>query len=194
MTLLTAKIFIISVFLFDVITMRTFIAVDLPPEVKDELKRIQSELKAGVFKFTNDFHITLQFLGEKTEEELEKISSALSQVRFKKFSLTLDEVGVFPSRKFVRVIWVGTSGQHIYELQKLVNDALSGMNIDQESPFLSHITIARVKQADKEQLLGVVDNIIVKKIKFDVPNFKLKKSTLTNEGPIYEDIKIFDLF
>ena len=173
--------------------MRCFVAVDLPSEVKDELRRIQSQLKNGTFKLVNDFHITLNFLGEKNQEEVERIIEKLSQVRFKGFSLTLNEVGVFPSRKFVRVIWVGTSGQAVYELQNLIKDSLFELGIIQDKPFLSHITIARVKYADKVELLRILDNTVVKPISFNVSEFKLKESTLTPQGPVYKDIKSFSL-
>ena len=173
--------------------MRTFIAVDMPEEVKEELINVQKKLRFGVFKLVKDFHITLHFLGEKTEEEIEDIKDVLSRIRFKSFDLELSDVGVFPSRKYITVIWVGTKGQGIYELQKLIDSQLSELNIEMNHNFLSHITIARVKSTERNELLKLLDNMSVKPIRFKVESFKLKKSTLTPEGPIYEDLGVYEL-
>ncbi len=174
--------------------MRTFIAVDVSKEVKDELLRIQEKLKFGIFKKTNDFHITLKFLGEKTEDEVDKIIKKLSEIKFHSFTLKLSSIGVFPSRKFVRVVWVGTTGDAINQLQRLVDDKLSEIGIKQETQFLSHITIARVKKiGDLREFLALLDGIVVKPITFEVNTFSLKKSTLTPQGPIYEDLQVYDL-
>lgn len=51
--------------------MRLFIAIDLPRSFKAEVSRIQKELKqlscGGRFVPTNNFHITLHFIGESRD-------------------------------------------------------------------------------------------------------------------------------
>ena len=59
--------------------------------------------------------------------------------------------------------------------------------------FSGHLTIARVKAnpeklADNLQKLGGIE--IGKQL---VNEFKLKNSTLTREGPVYEDVRVFEL-
>jgi 2'-5' RNA ligase len=59
---------------------------------------------------------------------------------------------------------------------------------------MSNITLARMKKIpNKDELLGYIKNLKHREIKFEVKEFILKKSTLTPEGPIYEDIMTFNL-
>ncbi|MGC8928996.1 MAG: RNA 2',3'-cyclic phosphodiesterase [Candidatus Woesearchaeota archaeon] len=174
--------------------MRTFIAVDAEKEVIEELKRIQSMLNNGIFKKTQDYHITLKFLGEKNDSEIKKIIKKLSEIKFKNFELTLDKIGFFPNESFIRVIWVGTKEQEIYELQKAIDYKLLELNIPAEKEFKSHITIARVKEiSDKKAFLENIGKHKIKNLSFSVNEFKLKKSVLTPKGPIYSDLAVFKL-
>jgi 2'-5' RNA ligase len=174
--------------------MRTFIAIDTSKEVVEELKSIQKKLCDGVFKKTQEYHITLKFLGEKNDSEIKDIIQKLSEIRFKSFELTLDKIGFFPNPNFIRVVWVGTKEQEIYELQKKIDSKLLELKIPAEEEFKSHITIARVKQiTDKKKFSEELKSIKPRGISFKVNEFKLKKSVLTPEGPIYSDLQVFRL-
>ncbi|MEM2121180.1 MAG: RNA 2',3'-cyclic phosphodiesterase [Candidatus Woesearchaeota archaeon] len=174
--------------------MRTFIAIETNQEVQEELKRIQNKISYGVFKKTNDFHITLKFLGEKNDFEIERIKEKLSEIKFKSFQITIEKIGFFPNENFIRVVWVGTKEREVFELQKLIDQKLLELKIPAEKEFQSHITIARVKQInDKKKFLESIKSINIKNISFKVTEFKLKKSVLTPKGPIYSDLGVFKL-
>jgi len=54
--------------------------------------------------------------------------------------------------------------------------------------------MARVKNVkDKDIFLRELRDIRFEPIQFEINNFKLKKSTLTKQGPVYEDLEIYDL-
>ncbi len=175
--------------------MRCFVAVDLPEEVKDELRRLQqkirecSDLRAS---FTKDFHITLKFLGELTPPKAEEVKKKLSICRFKKSAAKLDSTGVFPNESRIRVVWAGIEPEdEILKLQKEVDEALQA-NFAKEKDFKAHITLARVKYiGDKKAFLQLLKNTAVEKIRFEVNGFKLKRSILTAEGPVYEDLEAY---
>ncbi len=173
--------------------MRCFVAVDIPKDKTGPLVEAQKKLKYGEFRFAHDFHITLQFLGDLDENQVETVKEKLSGIRFKKFFLTFAGLGVFPSRKFVRVIWAGTHGEAIYELKHLVNDALQDFPNQTKGTFVSHITIARVKSAHADKLENLINNIKLPDTAFEVSNFKLKRSMLTPRGPKYTDIEVYPL-
>ncbi len=174
--------------------MRCFVAVDIPKDKTKLLIEAQDKLKFGNFTTVKDFHITLRFLGDLTKEQVATVRSRLKEVRFKKFFLTFADLGVFPSQKFIKVIWVGTHGEGIYELKKLVNDVLSDFHNKDANSFISHITLARVKYADNEKLLRLINNIVLPETEFEIKDFKLKQSILTKDGPIYKDIETYPLF
>ncbi len=176
--------------------MRCFVAIDLPEEVKNELRRLQqqiikscgSDLRAS---FTKDFHITLKFLGELTPPKADEVKKKLSSCRFKKISAALDGIGVFPSESRIRVVWAGVQPEkEILKLQKEVDEALQA-DFKKEKDFKAHITLARVKYVkDKEKFLKMLKGIEVKKIRFEAGEFKLKRSILGgSKGPVYEDLQ-----
>jgi len=168
---------------------RCFICVDLPLETRKYLEEIQKQLKKknlfyGKFTEFENFHLTLKFLGEISEEKIKEVQERLAKVNFKVFDSHLGEFGVF-SEKFVSLIWIKLGGKGIFELQKTIDDTLEGL-FKQEKRFMSHITIARVKKViDKKSLLDYLYGWKTKKEKFNVDKFYLKSSILESDGPVY---------
>jgi len=179
--------------------MRCFIAIDLPDEVKEELSKVQKEInKNAKFKFVEpqNLHLTLKFLGEISDYNLNQIKEALKQIKFRKIKARLNDIGVFPSPNYVRVVWIGLEpSEKIKELHKKIDEALSDINIEKKDKrFESHVTLARVKFIlDKKAFAEKLQKVRVKQLDFNIDSFKLKKSTLTKTGPIYEDILVFKL-
>jgi 2'-5' RNA ligase len=164
---------------------RCFISIDLPRLIQKELKKIQDLLPGFTGKKTEpeNLHLTLKFLGEIDEEKIIEIKRRLKDVKFKAFECNINEIGVF-SEKYVRIVWVHLS--NCLKLQKAVDDKLEGL-FEKEHRFMSHVTIARVKSIkNKNYFLGELKKVKIPLLKFKVNSFKLKKSTLTPEGPIYE--------
>src|SRR3989338_713711 len=93
--------------------MRTFIAIELPSEIKNYLAALEDQLKTtrADVKWVkpDNIHLTLKFLGEINDEPLEKIKEILNSVTADKssFSLRLASLGAFPKTNYPRVIWVG---------------------------------------------------------------------------------------
>lgn len=178
--------------------MRCFIALDLPEDAKEELRRLQQQIKNSggsdvKASFTKDFHITLKFLGEITPQKAEAVKKSLGSCRLKKISATLDGIGVFPGESHIRVVWAGVEPEdEILKLQKQVDEALQA-DFKKEKDFRAHITLARIKYVkDKEKFLKMLKGVEVKKIKFEINEFKLKRSILGgSEGPVYEDLEVY---
>jgi RNA 2',3'-cyclic 3'-phosphodiesterase len=176
--------------------MRLFIAVSIPQHVKEYIAKIQENIDntSNKIRFvgTDQIHLTLKFLGELQPNVGEEIKGSLKRVVFKPFSVILSSFGVFPSESSISVIWIGLKPEEpILELQKNIDENLKKL-FKKEKNFKSHITIARVKFVDnKEKFIDKLKNIKIKNKKIDVKNFKLMKSTLTPQGPIYEDIETF---
>ena len=172
---------------------RCFIALDLPREAINEIKAIQEKIrKQNLFigKFTEDenLHLTLKFLGEIDVEKVEEVKKKLREIKINGFEVSLGGIGAFSTR-FIKIIWIKLEGKEIWALQKKIDEKLKDLFLP-EARFMSHITIARVKNVpDKNLLLEYIKNITPKKLNFMVQEFFLKKSTLQSEGPVYEDIE-----
>ncbi|MFH1358754.1 MAG: RNA 2',3'-cyclic phosphodiesterase [archaeon] len=181
---------------------RCFIALDLPRNAINEIKRIQKLIKEKVIftgKLTEveNLHLTLKFLGEIDEGKIKEIKDKLSKIKINQeevrdFFAELGKIGMF-SKKMPKIVWIKLNGKIVFELQEKIDDVLRGL-FEPEHRFMSHITIARVRYVeDKKGFNEYLESIKPKKIRFKVEDFILKKSELFSEGPVYEDIMKYKL-
>lgn len=177
--------------------MRCFLAVEIPEEVREELARIQKQLPEAKFKLVEpeNLHLTLKFLGELSDFQVNQVKEALNKVTFKKFKASLGMLGVFPSSSFVRVIWVSMEpSAKVKELHEQVDSVLEKEKFRRDREFESHITLARVKFIkNKEEFSKKLKEIRIKPLEFSTESFVLRKSELTSQGPIYKTIKEYIL-
>ncbi len=167
--------------------MRCFIAIDIPEGIKKEIIKIQNQLPAfsGKKIEPENLHLTLKFLGEINEKTLSEIRERLNQVKLSPFEAEIDSIGMFP----YRIIWL--SLKNCEKLQREIDDKLTGL-FEKEERFMSHLTIARIKEIkNKEEFSEELKRIKIQKMKFNVNEFNLKKSILTKQ--IYENIEVYNL-
>ncbi|MBN2112181.1 RNA 2',3'-cyclic phosphodiesterase [Candidatus Woesearchaeota archaeon] len=173
--------------------MRLFIALELE-ELADYFKELQQKVPKAKATYPKQFHLTLKFLGDVQDNKLAEIKEKLKQVKFEPFQLKLGKTGVFPSEKFIRVVWVGLEdGEKIKKLQEQIEKALEGI-FEKDSRFHPHITLARIKfieEDKKEEFIKSVKAIEIEPKETKIKNFKLIKSILTGEGPVYEDLEVY---
>lgn len=175
--------------------MRAFISIELPKEAKDELWKLTEELKelASVkWVAKKNYHVCLKFLGEVSEEQIEKIKAQLKKIRFEHFEVSLGKTGVFPNESRINVVWVDLEpANKIINLQSEIEDSLSGL-FERDTRFAVHVTLGRVRAIkDKEKFIRKLKSLKINKIKFKIENFYLVKSELTKEGPIYRVLERF---
>ena len=172
--------------------MRCFISINIPKQVAREIKKIQDKLPEFSGKKTEleNFHLTLKFLSQIDEDKVEEVKKKLNEIKFEKFESEIDLIGVF-SEKFIRIIWLHLA--NCDNLQKIVDEKLKDL-FEPERRFMSHLTIARVKNIkDKKKFLEELKKVKIPKIKFNVNSFYLMKSELTSDGPRYEVIEEYFL-
>ena len=107
--------------------MRLFIAIGLDSYC-GFFRGIQDKIDSNSLKltFTKNYHLTLKFLGEIDEKEIEKIKERLARVKFEAFELCVDRMGFFPNEKYIKVIWAGIeNNQRVMDLQQSIDECLS---------------------------------------------------------------------
>jgi 2'-5' RNA ligase len=182
---------------------RSFIAIELPEELKQALTRLQEELKSSGslpvrWVEPKNIHLTLKFLGDIDVAITGKITVALEEtVRGSPpFSIEVSGLGVFPNMNRIQIIWVGLFGEleKLGQLQKRIEEALKPLGFPAEGrPFTPHLTLARVRdyaRPDERQKLGEIISAasFEGKYKINVNTVHLIKSQLTREGPIYSKL------
>ncbi len=175
--------------------MRCFVAIDLPIEAREEIRKLQQNLPEAGMKLVEpqNLHLTIEFLGELTDFQVNKCREALKKIEFRKFNAKLGNAGVFPSESYIRVVWISLEPQEaIKRLHEIIHNSLKDV-IHLDNRFESHVTLARVKSiGNKQEFIKKLKNQKFRQVEFLIDCFTLKKSTLTREGPIYEDIVKFD--
>ena len=173
--------------------MRSFVAVEISEEnLISSIEEFQSKIKLQAKPVNSkNFHFTLQFLGEISEERAEKIIHALEQIKFDSFTVNLKGIGGFPRLTSPRIIWIGTDdfgGEQLVLLSRIIENALKPLGLISDKSFKPHLTIFRIKKKIGD-LTKELEGF--KEIDFGmqrVDSVKLKKSRLTPKGSIYSDI------
>jgi len=182
---------------------RAFIAVDIEGEMSEKLARLAESLKAtGADVKTvekENFHITIRFLGNISAEAIEVIERIMRDavVDVKPHKIRLKGVGTFPQGRRPRVVWVGVENDE--ELRKIferIERELKKLGFKPETKgFTAHVTLARVRSGRGSEALikWIEDMKDVDLGEIEVRSIRLKKSTLTPKGPIYETLREVEL-
>lgn len=184
-------------------TIRAFIAIELPSELRQQLSRLQAKLKSDnqpriKWVKSDGIHLTLKFLGNIPISDIDRITQAMADVamRITPFYLETETLGAFPNLKRVQVVWVGLGGEvdKLKQLQQLIEDKLAQLGFAAEQrQFKAHLTLARlgkeVQPAERLRLGELITGTSLEtgdRIKVDSIN--LIRSQLTRKGAIYSRI------
>lgn len=178
--------------------LRCFIAIDIPDRVKssiggaiDAMKKCGGDIK---WVTASNIHITLKFLGNTPETALPEIQDSLRSAvsSYMPFYITIYGTGVFPSRKYPRVIWAGIkNSQTMKSLKKDIENAMTAHGFQREErDFTPHLTLGRVRS--QKGLIATFLELDTFKAKdfgeAEVDMVKLMKSELKPQGPEYSCI------
>lgn len=141
--------------------MRLFIGVDLSDELKQALLEFQFELRQlgvkGSWKSQENFHITLEFLGEIEPNTIHTLTETLSKVvrNHNPFTLNIGGLGAFPTFKRPHTLWTAVGGS-LYELNRLRDElhlelAKKGFLLE-DRQFKPHLTLASRPELDNLDL------------------------------------------
>ena len=124
---------------------RSFIAIELPEEIKTSLEQVQQILKSGdpgCAKWVDPagMHLTLKFLGNVGEDTVDYILKSMEEAckGISSFNLELKNLGAFPNLRRVQVVWVGMMGNldKLSSLQKNLETSLSPLGFTPGKPPL----------------------------------------------------------
>ncbi len=181
------------------VEIRSFIAVEVEDsDVVRQIEKIQQELLSSGAKLKlvepQNLHFTLHFLGNIDEKQIPNLAEIIQGVEGNGFDVELVGLGCFrPQRP--RVIWIGctTGADQLIQHQKFLGRELRAQGFPSEKrKYSPHLTVVRVRSGlNRDQLMELVQHHASKVFgKFPVKTIKLKKSTLTPQGPIYEDLSV----
>ena len=181
---------------------RAFLAIDLDDDLKPKINKIIKEFKKidTRIKYVEllNLHLTLKFFGDIDTEGLKILEKTIADVLddFKPFDIKIKGCGAFPNTNRIKVIWVGIDDDRLLkDLHDRLDEEFTRLGFDKDKKFSTHLTIGRMKSGkNKNQVKETIEEFSDFEIgEMKVTQISFKKSTLTPQGPIYEDLKIFEL-
>lgn len=141
------------------VSWRIFIAVPIPKEIQKKIQVwCQKNREVLLFQrwtYSEDYHITVQFLGDTSAGCLNDLQQELkkSVSQLKSFQLEAHGIGIFGQTAEPRVLWAGVRGD-IAALKNLHDNVIMATSpfgfIAEERPYHPHITLARKYKKDQK--------------------------------------------
>lgn len=187
---------------------RAFIALPIPEAVKDQVERVQVELRrvlpAKPVRWTkrDQFHLTLRFLGNVPADRLTELTDALRKVTagFPVLKLRAERIGCFPHPRFPRVVWVWVHDdeEQLPVLQRGIEsevEKFAESKADKE--FTGHVTLARIngiKRPEAEALAKQMHAMTERCFgEWTANEVKLMRSELFQSGALHTVLAAFPL-
>ena len=169
--------------------MRLFVALDLPPPVRQRLSFLAGGLPGARWVSPDNYHITLRFIGECVPHVCEEVDHALAALRAPGFALTLSGVGVFDRNGRPAAVWAGVDRTRPLEhLQTKIETALQRIGLEPERKrFVPHLTLGRLGDVPRHKLAEWVQHHnLLRTEPVPVGHFTLFSSRLGKEQAVYE--------
>ena len=176
--------------------MRAFLGISVSEELKPRILYIQDRFELFDIKFVEkeNLHFNLKFFREISDEQLENLKRALEEIcrQFQPFEINISSVGAFPTKSYVRVIWLGVKDgyQTLAALAEMIENVTESLGFETEEKFVPHLTLGRVRSGrNKNEMLTLLKELENAEIgKMVVSELKLFQSKLSPNGPVYEEV------
>jgi RNA 2',3'-cyclic 3'-phosphodiesterase len=177
--------------------LRLFVAVDVPRRAKDDVAAatlpFRDRIPSARWTRSDGWHVTLKFLGTTWPRLVDRVRQAVAESarEAQPFETALTEVGVFPSQRRARVVWVGLSDPEgrFADLARSLDEALAEDFDAEKRPLTPHLTLARLQPPrDLAEFTPDLVGTPVESPPFIVDRLVLYRSHLSPKGATYEPL------
>lgn len=171
------------------LSMRCFISLPVSNEAMAEALEIQAKITKEnpnlVIRWSeaNNFHLTMKFLGEITEDDAVLVKKILSQVSARQFAVpcVFKELSAFPDSNHANTVIVKIETERVRDLLADIEASLvsNGFVFENEKPWQAHLTLGRLKEP---LVLSGLQKIVVKPITWMADKIEFFKSDLSPRG------------
>ncbi|MBF4469652.1 MAG: RNA 2',3'-cyclic phosphodiesterase [Methanobrevibacter arboriphilus] len=186
---------------------RCFLAIDIDSDLIQNIVKVQEEFKNtnNNVKYVEEenLHFTLKFFGDIDKDKIFEVKNCilkvLNEINFKdNFSneISIKGLGTFPNKNYMKVLWVGCeNSEFITKLHDALDLEFKKIGFKLDKQFKTHITIGRIRNLkDKNEFKSKIEKLENFEIgNMNIEKISLKISELTSKGPIYSNIKVFEL-
>jgi len=182
---------------------RLFVGIKIEPtpvilELQSGLKKTLESSKINWVSPEN-FHLTLNFLGEVEEYYVNSLITILENIasRFGIFTITYDRLGFFGTQIQPNVIWFAFKKHTLLDqLKSSIDEELTELGFKPDrKKFYPHLTLGRVKKyVNTSSFINYINSKNSQlKGEFCVKEFQLIRSILRSNGPEYAVLNAFKL-
>lgn len=155
--------------------MRLFLGIEIPENIKQEIYNFLLPLHKTEKQWekAHDYHQTLLFIGEATQEQLVDIKKKMSLINFPPFELKTSEFK-FLNRRLLYLDLIPSNELEILynQIQELFPEWIRPL----DKKFLVHITVKRWQRYEYEELAIGLRERVLPPMKFSVNSVALFKS------------------
>lgn len=132
---------------------RLFTALEIPRDASLSLSLLRGGLPGARWIDTENYHITLRFIGDVEGHVADEVANALDRVRRPSFNLTLSGVGAFGSKKPHSVYAAVVPSPELLALQAEIERICQRLGLPADPrKFVPHVTLARLRNTSPVDL------------------------------------------
>ena len=141
---------------------RLFVGIELPDELRQRIALIQTGVERAQWVPTENIHLTLRFIGNILGDGEADALDALETIHAPPFSLTLNGVGHFESRKRLRALWLSVErSDALIDLRNRIESALVRAGLEPErvaraEPDRLHVRVRHQQLPQRDRLRNYV--------------------------------------
>lgn len=179
-------------------SIRSFIAISIPQEMTNALGDTAAKMayqdKSNAVRWADqaNYHITLAFLGEQSERDLESLAEKLDdQLPTNSFEMTISHISPFPESKPKLIAAMLAKSYELSDLHERVVSSVNtcGLQFDKRR-FNPHITLGRFRHS-KNPYAGTIPSAFA--MSAEIGEVVLYESVLSPAGAEYEPLYRFPL-
>lgn len=183
--------------------MRLFIATNFPGVVLHDLNervtKLRPRLPSASWVREETQHLTLAFLGEQPEKNVDAVTPAMLEAlgKIPAFEARLRGSGFFPNARHARVGWIGLEpDEHFITLSNTVREVVAehGVKLDGVE-FKPHLTLMRIRDPWPPASIELFTKTLrdYESVPFTVDSVTLFSSQLSPKGAIHTPRQVYPL-
>ena len=183
-------------------TFRTFVAIELPPEIRRDVAKLIGDDRGVRWVPKDNLHLTLKFLGDVDNVDVPAVCDVAAEAcgPIDAFEITLSRADAMPTRDKARTLAIAIDDP-TGNLLRLVNDLDAGyadLGFRREPrDYVPNLTLARARGGSRRIDDAVVDDWLKRTAwtprPMAIDRVNVTASFLDNEGPTYQTLEGIEL-
>ncbi|MBV9956635.1 MAG: RNA 2',3'-cyclic phosphodiesterase [Pseudolabrys sp.] len=154
---------------------RLFTAIEIPPDVAQALSGLRGGLPGARWIDTENYHVTLRFVGDIDDATAHEVESMLGRVKRQGFELRIDGVSSFGGKRPRAIVATVAPSPALIEMQAEQERLMQRIGLEPEGrKYAPHVTLARLRDSSSSE----VAQYLATRGLFRAPAFRVSRFVL----------------